>query len=327
MEHLKQSAAGSIVPDLGKKEHILIWYAASECGEATAQPHLRVPALRNRGDHFLRLFRFCQMRGKEATGELTDGDVYCVSDCGKDGNRHALLSRFISPATREVNSKTGKPKKLEAFKKSVRTMTAMRIHMVTRQPLTLNQHSRLHTSNSSNRGNLLEPFLADDWDNDEEQWRLPVKTKLPDWKDLEVNKRFKPRGKNDKKPFLFHSTAKATFEEIIHCINVVGVIRLERTASLPKFASPIASWGLCFTSEQKDCGPVWRKELSSSCRATTDKSKLFVPGLKVIVEERVIELGVEDPSPPGETESKVPNPKKQKKDKTEEKEKEKSSRN
>ena len=91
--------------------------------------------------------------------------MYCLSECGTEGNRHALLSRFLAPVSGEVDPKTGKPKKSEALKKCVRTMTATmseqslskrldkvrgfgginqvtRIHVVIRQPLVLNHHSR-----------------------------------------------------------------------------------------------------------------------------------------------------------------------------------------
>ena len=46
VQHLKETAAGSHEPRVSENAHVLCYYSAQDCGEATSQPHLRTPALR-----------------------------------------------------------------------------------------------------------------------------------------------------------------------------------------------------------------------------------------------------------------------------------------
>ena len=333
-EALAKSAAGSCRPDAAKKEHVLIWYSAAECGEATAQPHLRVPALRARGDHFLRVFRTCQMRYENATGELPDRDIYAVCDAGKEGNKGLLLGKFIFPNVetdpkmvpkhvRTLAATFEEPSIVERFElargfSSVNQL--MKVHLVTAGPLDINQHSRLHTAKATNRGNLLGPFQMDSWEDQSLTWKLPVKSKLAffgkhgaripvggsaeskeededkdkaetfDWEKLDTNPKFKTRDRNDTEPFLFHSCPRALLEELIHGHDIVACIGMAADGKLAEacLERRIPFFGFGFTQEHCD-GLIARLERRAFNLMQDDKSKLFVPGLKVLMNKNAVE--------------------------------------
>eukprot|EP00913_Durusdinium_trenchii_P024825 g23300.t1 len=118
LERIKQSAAGYASPDPSAKTHVLIYYSQHDGGEATAQPHLRVPPLRLRGQHAQ---RFAQMgllrRGAVEGPDLVPGDVFIMT--GKEGNKMPLMNAFALPPETEK----GKP--IPIAKKTVRQLSLM----------------------------------------------------------------------------------------------------------------------------------------------------------------------------------------------------------
>lgn len=188
LQSLKASVAGSQSGDPEKKTHILIWYNQCDAGEATAQPHLRTPALRNRGSHLQRFVKLVQQR-KDPSQSLCADDVYALCDAGKEGNKNLLLGSFTYAP--EADPATGRLQKAQQCKKHVRCLTAIisegsitdrlakirgfssinqiqKVYLVTKDGLNLNQHERLHTEGSSNRGNFIGPFAWDDSDRVEQ---------------------------------------------------------------------------------------------------------------------------------------------------------------
>ena len=116
LQHLKTSAAGSTKGDAGAKSHVLLYYSQTEGGESTAQPHLRVPPLRNRGEHCRRFVSFGLQRS--AAYDIMAGDAYVLVDAGRDGNKAMLLSSFVTPPEDPTQSGT-------KLKKTIRTMTLL----------------------------------------------------------------------------------------------------------------------------------------------------------------------------------------------------------
>ena len=183
LKTLKESVAGSKSGDAEKKTCTLIWYDQCDAGEATAQPHLRTPGLRNRGAHLQRFIKLCQQR-KDPNQDISPEDIYCLCDAGKEGNKSALLSSFLYAPQED---ETGKLQKAQPCKKHVRTWIAsitegslterlskvrgfssinqvQRLYLVTKGFLTLNEHQRLHTTGASNRGNFIGPFAVENWE-------------------------------------------------------------------------------------------------------------------------------------------------------------------
>ena len=94
---LKESPAGKARAEAGKKQHILIFYDQQDAGEAQAQPHLRTPPLRSKGDHLKRFLRLMMQR-RDSPDDLDDGDVYVLNDAGRAGNKSVLLNAFTNSA-------------------------------------------------------------------------------------------------------------------------------------------------------------------------------------------------------------------------------------
>lgn len=118
LERIKQSAAGYASPDPSAKTHVLIYYSQHDGGEATAQPHLRVPPLRLRGQHAQRFVQMGLLRRGAVEGpDLVPGDVFIMT--GKEGNKMPLMNAFALPPETEK----GKP--IPIAKKTVRQLSLM----------------------------------------------------------------------------------------------------------------------------------------------------------------------------------------------------------
>jgi hypothetical protein len=97
LEILSQCPAGKARGEPGNNSHVLIWYDQQDAGEATAQPHLRIPPLRNKGKHLERFLKLCLGRVAGPGGtydELEDGDVYVINDAGRTGNKASIANSF-----------------------------------------------------------------------------------------------------------------------------------------------------------------------------------------------------------------------------------------
>lgn len=196
-EALAQSAAGSANASAENKSHVVIFYSQANAGEATAQPHLRIPGLRNRGKHMARFLSLCQTR-RDASGELEAGDIYILNDCGKEGNHSKLLGSFhYTPEADEQGrlqkalpiknkhcrqwmvcmSESSVCEKLNKVRGFASVNQVSRLHLVSKSVLSLNEHQRLYTPSATNRGNLLGPFVAEP-EASEKVWSLQVKDKL-----------------------------------------------------------------------------------------------------------------------------------------------------
>ena len=97
IESMRESAVGKI--ELSDQDHgyIGIFYDQKEAGECSAQPHLRLPPLRDAGNHLKRALGL-RLRAT-STGEVEeihDRDLFCIPDAGKDGNKNALTTNFTS---------------------------------------------------------------------------------------------------------------------------------------------------------------------------------------------------------------------------------------
>ena len=90
---LKESAAGCKEANSAKKGHVIVFYDQQLGGETSAQPHLRTPPLRARGQHLARLVGIALKR--RDCEEIYPGDLYVLNDAGKAGNKSVLMSAFV----------------------------------------------------------------------------------------------------------------------------------------------------------------------------------------------------------------------------------------
>ena len=100
LKMLQAHPIATIRGDPGLKSHVLVYYDPQEGGETQAQPHIRTPPLRNKGEHLRRFIRLVMGRvaaaGSPACDELTDGDVYVINDTGKAGLKPLILNAFTN---------------------------------------------------------------------------------------------------------------------------------------------------------------------------------------------------------------------------------------
>ena len=98
IESMNESAVGKINLSDHDRGYIGIFYDQKEAGECSAQPHLRLPPLRDSGNHLKRAMSLrlrASSTGSEAE-EIHDRDLYFIPDAGKEGNRNALTVNFTS---------------------------------------------------------------------------------------------------------------------------------------------------------------------------------------------------------------------------------------
>ena len=92
---LAESPAGTARGDAVRHTHVCIYYDQQDAGEATAQPHLRVPPLRNKGQHLQRFLNIVMSR-VETQDDLDEGDMYAINDAGRHGNKTQILNAFTN---------------------------------------------------------------------------------------------------------------------------------------------------------------------------------------------------------------------------------------
>lgn len=155
---------------------------------------------------------------------------------------------------------------------SINQLQAM--YMVTKGPLQLNPHDRLHVPGSTNRGNVLGPLSLDDYTDTDVTWCLKVKDKFtlfgrhgpriavggPGGDDVgellddelaAAPVKSKPRDKESEEPFLFHSAPSLLFKELLHSVDGVAMIGLagDGKAALAALELRLPFFGLTFTPE------------------------------------------------------------------------------
>ena len=111
-------------------------------------------------------------------------------------------------------------------------------------------------------------------------------TDAEDDADIPDVKKNKPRDKNDTEPLLFHSPPAVLVEEIMHSVDPVAVIALAGDGRVAELCLErrIPFFGLCFTPEHVTALTA-RLEARVFSRMQNDKSRLYSPTLKVILDK------------------------------------------
>ena len=89
-------------PAPAQRTHVLIYYDQQDAGEANAQPHLRTPPMRAKGQHIQRFLSLCIQRANP--DELEENDVYIVNDAGRAGNKTMIMHAFHNSAGQVTTS-------------------------------------------------------------------------------------------------------------------------------------------------------------------------------------------------------------------------------
>ena len=283
-------------------------YDQQEAGEASAQPHLRTPPLRQKGDHLQKFITLC-LRRTSTPDDIDDSDVYVISDAGKQGNTNLLLNSLQDRAGKSINKKNVRAMTLILSEDSLMTggdkkgyCTINQVqtwYKVTKCPLQLNIHSRLFTPGASNRGNVIGPLNKPAYESHIDNFIVIVKDKYeifgrhgpripvgggvdsndPD-DDGAADVKVRTRAKTDEEPLLYHAVPTTALRELLHSLDAVACISLagEGKMAFECILRRIPYFGLAFTPAHVQ-RLTHRIEASVFAAMQDAESKLFQPAL------------------------------------------------
>ena len=99
IEGIRKSAAAHVQLQPGGM--IGVFYDVKLAGEASAQPNVRMPPLRDLGHHLQKLVGL-KLRASSVEGEIPANEIWFIPDAGKEGNKGALLAGFTAGKPKEV---------------------------------------------------------------------------------------------------------------------------------------------------------------------------------------------------------------------------------
>lgn len=201
------------------------------------------------------------LQGHDGDESIHSQDIFCINDCGREGNRSVILGSFAFPPTdpeskKPIQVEKKKVKKLSVcFSEESLTARAQKVRgfnimnfqvqtvlLVTKGALQLNPHDRLFCK-GSNRGNVINLDMPD-LEMSEEVWRLKVKDKFQllgnhggkilvggkvDSDDdmieeKEEKDKVVKREKNDIEPMMYHACPASLHTELCHSMDAVAAI-------------------------------------------------------------------------------------------------------
>ena len=314
LETLKGCPAGAARGNKDARSHVLVFYDQQDAGEATSQPHLRTPPLREKGKHLERFIKLCLMR-TTTPADLDDSDIYVLSDAGRPGNKMVLLNSFVDASGKVISKKSVRPvslilseDSLAACSEKQRGFSAINQlqtwYHVSKGPLQLNVHSRLVTPGSTNRGNVIGPVAKPPRDSPLENLiltvrekfevfgrhgpRIPVGGPVDGDEDHEHEEplKAKPRNKTDDEPLLFHTVPAIAHRELLHSVDAVACISLagEGRMAFECIVRRTPYYGLCFTAMHKE-RLLRRLEACVFSAFQDPESKLFQQNLAKLLRE------------------------------------------
>ena len=275
IRQMQTSAAGTLKIDGKDKGFVGVFYDSKLAGEASAQPHIRQPPLREAGEHLRRLAGL-RLRAKSES-EICDRDIWFVPDAGKDGNKSVLLSPFQGKekVVRELHV-WFEQKSLELRLEKVRGFMALnqaeKIHMITQKSLDLVEHDRLHFA-GTNRGNCIGPIAMPTFD-DAAVWKVNVKIKreiigkhggkvlvgggllIPGATPEDIKKLSEPpKFATADEPVFYHATPICLDEELMHSYELRAVFCLTAGSgemALTCLRNRRPYFGICLSTAHKE---------------------------------------------------------------------------
>lgn len=254
--------------DRDETEHravVMIVYDAKRFGEATSQPHLRCPAIKDG-----RMSKLVSVALKAREG-LQSCDVHMFYDGMKHHNEALLTQAFkaddgsaIPKHKRTLSllySESSLNARLRCHKGYSCTHQIEMLHMVTAEALKLPKVDRLHYEGTS-RGQAIGPIQAPAFDA-EEAWKLTQAEKKALFGKLgriavggsvSIAEEAKPvrRDPSTPEPVFFHAHPQELDEEIVHCWPAASIIDMTGASpslSMIAIRKRIPYLGFCFTAE------------------------------------------------------------------------------
>jgi hypothetical protein len=314
LEALKGCPAGAARGSKDARSHVLVFYDQQYAGEASSQPHLRTPPLREKGKHLERFIKLSLMR-TTTPGDLDDSDIYVVSDAGRSGNKTVLLNAFVDTSGKVISKKSVRAVSLILSEDSLaacsekqrvfNTINQLQTwYHVSKGPLHLNIHNRLVTPRSTNRGNVIGPVAKPPRDSHVDNFMLTVKEKFEvfgrhgprilvggvvDGDDGDQEKEepmSKTRNKTDDEPLLFHTVPGIALRELLHSVDAVACVSIagEGRMAFQCIVRRTPYFGLCFTTLHKE-RLVRSLEACVNSAFQNPEHKLFQPNLATLLRE------------------------------------------
>ena len=163
-ESLKNTVFDTTELEVGKG-HACIMYDTKLAGEASSMPHLRGPPFQQaRLRKMVSAISHC--RGDE-TG-LQAGDLFCILDSGRTGNKPAFLASFQNPdgkamekvdTTYFITYDENSVAQRRGLTRGAATLQQVEcMHVVSSEPIKLEKRNRKHFPFASNFGNMIGPI-------------------------------------------------------------------------------------------------------------------------------------------------------------------------
>lgn len=292
---MQESTAAKI--NLASGGYVGVVYDCKVAGEASAQPNVRMPPLRDNGDHLRRL---AALKLRQHDGVIRDEEIWFLPDAGKEGLKPALMSAF-GAAQKDVRllyihyEEESMEDRLDKLRGFMPVNQHERVYVVTKGPLKIEKRKRLHYP-GTNRGNSIGPVALPKFDSPE-VWRLANKQK----KDVigkhgakilvggplhgvppeELKKLTEIKSPSATQPVFYHAPPSTIGEELQHsydlrCVYALTIGDGSWAMTCLRLRRPL--FGICLTEEHKvallaklEC-EVWKA-------MSTEKDKLFEPGL------------------------------------------------
>ena len=296
-----------------------IFYDSKVAGEASTHPSVRLPPLRDGGEHLKRLVA---LRLRAGAGEIAEKEVFFIYDAGKDGNKSCFVGAFpgLQKEVRHINVVYDQDS-LEARLDKVRGYLPVnqleRIYMITRGIIKMPDRKSLHFS-GTNRGNSIGPVAMPSYDEQEAVWRAPMKQKkdiigkiakipvggtLPEVPAAELAKLSQERAINTSEPVFYHAPPLVLDEELVHRYNLQSVFSLtagQGDLAMTMLRNRRPYFGICLSQPHKDA-LFARLEQQVWAAYQKEGDKLYEPNLVELIKS----------SNTNDDEGETPNPKKQ----------------
>jgi hypothetical protein len=310
------------------KTSVGIFLDVKRMGEASSVPHLRMPSIKD-GRISKLVGSFLQSR--RVTNELQAGDLFFLFDGMRHHNENALLFGFKTPdgtsipkhkrTLTMVYSESSLMQRLERHRGFGPLHQTESLHMIGSEPMKYVKRDRMHFE-GSNKGQVLSPITAPDWQADE-VWKLSVKEKKLLFGKVgriavggpapggaadgveeadEAGGNCRTRTGDTLEPVFFHAQPIEVDEELVHCFPLSAIIDLTGASPglcMVAIRNRIPLFAFCFTTEHQNF-LTERLERIVFEAMLVEGDKLYEPGLKELMKGSVEVIADDDDNGEGE---------------------------
>jgi hypothetical protein len=292
------------------KTSVGIFLDVKRMGEASSVPHLRMPSIKD-GRISKLVGSFLQSR--KSVNELQAGDLFFLFDGMRHHNESALLCGFKTPdgisipkhkrTLTMVYSEVSLMRRLERHRGLGPLHQTESLHILGSEPMKYVKRDRMHFE-GSNKGQVLSPISAPDWQA-EEVWKLSVKDKkllfgkvgriavggpapgaaADGAEEEDAGGSTRTRTGDTIEPVFFHAQPTEVDEELVHCFPLSAIIDLTGASPglcMVAIRNRIPLFAFCFTTEHEKFLTDHLERIVFEAMLV-EGDKLYEPGLKELM--------------------------------------------